>query len=263
MKIKLIRIQSLILAVLLIFIPVLSALPTHARAYDQGISEGGDAAGNYRCLEALMERGSVSTTYDLGYTSNHYKNYVRSAFDIKTGGATRLSVEKLAIAHGTIYVQFFASDYTKISSAAYTPPSVVDIPADCDFIRIEIATTEEVGKIAIRFYDGADEPREAKRSGISEISEKLTYKVSDDVHTTSRLMLPPNYSIDGEKVPLILWLEGSGSSLSSWGGDFNNNKLPHLQYLRDEGFAVFSVYAWGNVYAEKYIYGAKTQSIIF
>ena len=76
-----------------------------------------DAAGGYKRLEALMERGSVSYTYDLGYTSNHYKNYVRSAFDIKTGGASSLSIETLAVAHGDIYVQFFASDYTKISSA--------------------------------------------------------------------------------------------------------------------------------------------------
>ena len=208
--------------------------------------------GNYKRLEALMERGSVSTAYDLGYTSSHYSNYVRSAFDIKTGGASSLSVEKLPVAHGEIYVQFFASDYNKISSVKYSPPTVVSIPAGCDFIRVEIQTTAELEKIAIRFYDGAEEPREAMRSGINEVSEKLTYKVSDDVHTTSRLMLPPNYSIDGEKVPLILWLEGSGSSLSTWGGNFNSNKLDYLRYLRDEGFAVFSVYAWGNEYAEKY-----------
>ena len=211
-----------------------------------------DVLASYKSLDVMMERGSVNTKYDLGYTSDHYKNYVRTAFDIKTGGASRLSIEKLDIAHGTMYVQFFASDYTKISSVSYVPPVEVNIPDHCDFIRVEIATTNELEKIEIRFYDGSDEPREAKRSGISEVSEKLTYKVSDDVHTTSRLILPPNYSIDGEKVPLILWLEGSGSSLSTWGGDFNSNKLPYLRYLRDEGFAVFSVYAWGNVYAEKY-----------
>ena len=203
-------------------------------------------------LEVLLERGSVASTYDLGYLSSHYNSYVRSAFDIKTGGAASLSLEKIDVTHGTIYIQFFAADYTKISSVAYANQSVVSIPAGCDFIRIEIQTSKDIRSIGIHFYGGTDAPREAKRSGINEVSEKLTYKVSDEVHTTSRLMLPPNYSIDGEKVPLILWLDGSGSNLSYWSGDFNPDKLPYLQYLRDEGFAVFSVYAWGNVYAEKY-----------
>ena len=211
-----------------------------------------DATGSYKRLEALMERGAVNSTYDLTYSSNHYNSCVRTAYDVKTGGAARMSVEKISVSHGTIYIQFFASDYTKISSVAYTIPNAVNIPADCDFIRIEIHTAENLEKVALRFYDCTGAPREAKRFSINEVSERLTYKVSEDVHTTSRLMLPPNYSIDGEKVPLILWLEGSGSGLSTWNGDFNSNKLPYLQYLRDEGFAVFSVYAWGNEYAEKY-----------
>ena len=211
-----------------------------------------DAFGSYKRLEVMMERGSVAYTYDLGYTSNHYQNYVRTAFDVKIGGAARLSIEKNSVNRGTMYIQFFDSDYTKISSIAYTNQSIVDIPSGCDFIRIEIQTTDELESLAIRFYDGYSDPFEAKRMAMNKVSEKLTYKVSDDVHTTSRLMLPPNYTIDGEKVPLILWLEGSGSSLSSWSGDFNSNKLTYLQYLRDEGFAVFSVYAWGNEYAAKY-----------
>ena len=211
-----------------------------------------DAFGSYKRLEVMMERGSVAYTYDLGYTSNHYQNYVRTAFDVKIGGAARLSIEKINVNRGTMYIQFFDSDYTKISSTAYTNQSIVDIPSSCDFIRIEIQTTDELESLAIRFYDGYSDPFEAKRMAKNEVSEKLTYRVSDDVHTTSRLMLPPNYTIDGEKVPLVLWLEGSGSSLSSWSGDFNSNKLTYLQYLRDEGFAVFSVYAWGNEYAAKY-----------
>ncbi|MBR0447309.1 MAG: hypothetical protein IIX28_02445 [Clostridia bacterium] len=241
---------------LLVFLAValmlVSAMPSVVCASTTVCSDGSDAAGHYKRLEALMERGSVSYTYDLGYTSTHYKSYVRTAYDVKTGGATRIALELPDITCGTVYIQFFASDYTKISSAAYSGVSAVNIPNTCDFIRIEIQTSVDIETLGIRFYNGNDTPVEVKRSSVNETSEKLTYKVSDDLHTTSRLMLPPNYSIDGEKVPLILWLEGSGSSLSSWGGDFNSNKLPYLKYLRDEGFAVLSIYAWGNQYAEKY-----------
>ena len=265
MKRKIVRILSVMLAVVL-FISNPYILTASVQIYSMSISDHTDhtdsgeqetptvvdETGIYKRLEVLMERGAVTTTYNLSYSSNHYNNYVRSAFDIKTGGATRLTIEKFNVTHGTMYVQFFASDYTKISSVVYTDGAVVNIPSGCAFIRVEIATSAELETIAIRFYDCTGNPSESKRSGISEISEKLTYQVSDEIHTTSRLMLPPNYTTDGEKVPVILWLEGSGSSLSTWDGDFNANKLPYLQYLRDEGFAVFSVYAWGNEYAEKY-----------
>ena len=256
MKRKFIHILSIMVVVqmlcLMIFPVLVSAQEYITYFTEDSTKTYTNETGNYKRLNALIERGSVSSVYNLGHSTEHYNKYVRSAYDIKTGGAGRVSIEKLTVSHGTIYIQFFASDYTKLSSVSYKEQDVVTIPKACDFIRIEIATSEELENIVIRFYDTVDEPREVKRSGISEISEKLTYKVSDDVHTTSRLMLPPNYTIDGDKVPLILWLEGSGSSLSSWNGDFNSNKLPYLRYLRDEGFAVFSVYAWGNKYAEKY-----------
>lgn len=240
-----------LIAFLTAVLMMISATPLSAFAEIAEGAKATDTSGQYHRVEALLERGSVSYTYDLGYTSAHYKNYVRTAYDVKTGGATRIALELPDVTRGTVYIQFFAADYTKISSAAYSASAVV-VPSACDFIRVEIQTSADVETIGIRFYDGADTPKEVKRSSKNAVSEKLTYKVSDDLHTTARLMLPPNYSIDGEKVPLILWLEGSGSSLSTWGGDFNSNKLPYLQYLRDEGFAVLSIYAWGNQYAEKY-----------
>ena len=241
-----------ITAFLMVVLMMISATPPSTFAEIAEGAKATDTAGQYHRVEALLERGSVSYTYDLGYTSAHYKSYVRTAYDVKTGGATRVALELPDVARGTVYIQFFASDYTKISSTAYSGTAAVAIPSTCDFIRVEIQTSADLETIGIRFYDGADTPKEVKRAGVNAMSEKLTYKVSDDLHTTARLMLPPNYTIDGEKVPLILWLEGSGSSLSTWGGDFNSNKLPYLQYLRDEGFAVLSIYAWGNEYAEKY-----------
>ena len=229
---------------LITLILLLEAMPLSAFA--------ADSATDYLRLEVQLERGSVTYAYDFGYSRDYYRRFVRTAFDVKTGGADKMSVEKFAASHGPMYIQFFGSDYIKISSVAYTDEAIVDVPDGCDFIRIEINTQANLETIGLRFYGAIDRPYEAKRAGKNETSEKLTYKVSDDLFTTSRLILPPNYTIDGDKVPLILWLEGSGSSLSSWDGDFNSNKLPFLRYLRDEGFAVFSVYAWGNQYAEQY-----------
>ena len=260
MKTKLIRIPSIILAVLL-FVSAFTTLALSVGASSSTLSSGTgtrtvttgtDANGSYKRLEALVERGSFASTYDLGYSMDDYENNVRSAFDIKTGGATRVAIEAVGVNHSAIYVQFFSSDYEKVSSTSYTEGAVKDIPANCEFLRIEISTTKDLETLALRFYGGGGDPSEAKRVAKREPSERLTYKVSDDVFTTARLMLPPNYRIQGNQVPLVLWLEGSGSSFYHWDGDFNSDKQTYLNYLRDEGYAVLSVYAWGNVYAEKY-----------
>ena len=81
----------------------------------------------------------------------------------------------------------------------------------------------------------------------------FSYVVSNDSETSGRLLLPPNYSIDGDNVPLIVFVHGSGCMMS-WGavmGDVTNagqslTYLPYLQYLANEGFAVFDCYPWTN-----------------
>lgn len=75
--------------------------------------------------------------------------------------------------------------------------------------------------------------------------------MNDDVFTTSRLILPNNYTTNGKKVPIILWLTGSGSFVK-WHLDFGELYAKGLEYLKAEGFAIFSVFAWGNNYINKY-----------
>ena len=277
MKTKLMRISSVFLAVLLL-LSTLAVLPTFAQSGTQdepatvqstasAVTTGTDSTGAYKRLEALLERGGVESTYNLGYNTTQYKSYMRSAYDIKTGGATRLALESIGVSHTTVWVQFFTADYAKISAAPYTDGAVISIPGNCDFIRIEITTTAEPESVAIRFYGATGTPREAKRNGFNSVSERLTYKVSDEIaekygvaddkieaglYTTSRLKLPTNYSTDGQKAPVILWLEGSGGSFTSWSGDFDTGHREAIRYLADEGFAVYTIYTWGNIYAQKY-----------
>ncbi|MBO7342273.1 MAG: hypothetical protein J6U87_06285 [Clostridia bacterium] len=262
MKTKLMRISSILLAVLLL-LSAFTVLPISAQASTQessagadtgarAVTTGTDANGSYKRLEALLERGGVETDYSLGYGMSQYGSSMRSAYDIKTGGATSLALESIDVSHGEVYIQFFTANYDKISYIDYTLGTEVDIPWDCDFIRIEIVTTAEPESVAIRFYGGQQNPREVKRNGFNTVSEKLTYKVNDDLFTTSRLKLPTNYTIDGQKAPVILWLEGSGGNFCTWDGDFDTNHQEAIQYLADEGFAVYTIYTWGNIYAQKY-----------
>ena len=81
----------------------------------------------------------------------------------------------------------------------------------------------------------------------------FSYEV-DNTITTGRLLLPPNYAIDGDKVPLIVFVHGSGGMLAwnsvlgvvyNWStGEQELTYLPYLQYLANEGFAIFDCYPW-------------------
>lgn len=72
----------------------------------------------------------------------------------------------------------------------------------------------------------------------------FNYRVSEGVMTSGRLILPPNYSMSGNSVPLVVWAHGSGQ-MTNWnaklGGD---DYFEFLTYLTDEGFAVFDCYPW-------------------
>ena len=69
--------------------------------------------------------------------------------------------------------------------------------------------------------------------------------------SSGRLILPPNYSMSGDSVPLIVFVHGSGNMLT-WDavmgetvdGGQTLSYLPFLRYLTDEGFAVFDCFPW-------------------
>lgn len=79
------------------------------------------------------------------------------------------------------------------------------------------------------------------------------YSVNNDAETSGRLLLPPNYTVDGLSVPLIVFAHGSGS-MWTWEeklghvytGGSHLSYLPFLQYLANEGFAVFDCFPWTN-----------------
>lgn len=69
------------------------------------------------------------------------------------------------------------------------------------------------------------------------------YEVQSGVLASGRLMLPPNYTMTGAKVPLIVFAHGSNSMLN-WGASMPVNYLDYFKYLCNEGFAVFDCYPW-------------------
>lgn len=66
-------------------------------------------------------------------------------------------------------------------------------------------------------------------------------------YTNGLLRLPPNYDPEGDPVPLIYFAHGSSSYQTLNSSVISSSHEPFLQYLLDEGYAIFDCYGWANV----------------
>ena len=82
----------------------------------------------------------------------------------------------------------------------------------------------------------------------TDVSDSVTELNTKKVYTSGLLMLPPNYSEYGEKVPVIYFSHGSGDYQSITNKEFSQYYMDYIRYLRDEGFAIFDCYGWTDLY---------------
>ena len=86
----------------------------------------------------------------------------------------------------------------------------------------------------------------------------LSYIVDGDTYTSGQLLLPPNYTIDRKPCPLVVILHGT-SSMRTWSQEIGTNSGTStrylLNYLTNEGFAVFDCYCFTSRY-----YSASAQN---
>ena len=73
----------------------------------------------------------------------------------------------------------------------------------------------------------------------------FNYEISPGVCSSGRLVLPPNYSLRGRKVPLIVFAHSS-SSLQNWGTSPSEKYVNLFDYLAKEGYAIFECYSWSD-----------------
>lgn len=200
-----------------------------------------------RALSVLMERGGMfsATGYDTWEIAD-YNAFYRTALFVWTGGARAV---KCPFA-GNLF-QFNSSNVLITKNTVGTGYFPLD--ENCAFIRF--STNHETVKERELFVFAGGNPSEKKRTQLRSDEEKLTFKVDEHIFTTARLLLPPNYTADGEKVPLIIW-DSSDGSFKYWNthtmGDNYPGRINGLHYLRDSGFAVVEIYSWGSYYFQKY-----------
>lgn len=210
-------------------------------------------------LRVRMERGALKSTGAMDNNKVKFTTYIRSSMLIKLNGATKVTGVNL---NGfTVYeykVVGSAIVFNKVSNEGDT------FHADTRYIKIAKQSASLPDDVFLSF-DGFPEEVynvqiEKGVSGDTLLSETLAFDVDCDVFTTARLVLPPNYSINGDKVPLFIYSSCDGSYKDGNNGwDFiigSNNSLRNLKdellYMADEGFAVLNIYPWGSYNHEHY-----------
>ena len=88
---------------------------------------------------------------------------------------------------------------------------------------------------------------------IPKTEETFFYEIDDEKHYTSgKIKIPPNYTPNGEPVPLIVFIHGSAEYGSVNSKEMTKTYEDYYNYLRDCGYAVFDCYGFGTKYEKSW-----------
>lgn len=162
-----------------------------------------------------------------------------------------ISVSVLCFSSAGVLIRTLTPTFSN-GSASFSTPS------GCSFVKFAVTTNDE-NYIPIAYAAGLCETK-----NLNIINESIgtscafNYQVTADSFSSGRLILPPNYSVDGDSVPLIVFVHGS-QGMTNWssiigyaGSDVDYR--PYLTYLANEGFAVFDCYPWSDSETDTSIY---------
>lgn len=232
---------------------------------------------NTEFLETLINTKIVKVKFEKGkfapYTSaNRYnaslaetKNYMLNAYPIIVDGATKVIFPAITLTDATTYNIYWrdsagANVATNILTCA-VDNNTVDVPAGAYYLDILIKYSG-LYDLPVKIIGGNDKTgKQQKRIYTKNSGEQVCFfEVNQlkDVYSACCFMLPPNYNATGEKIPLVLWFDGN-MNYRTLASTFTTSKLPGLQYIRDEGFAVLQIYSWGSYFATKYAHCGDDQ----
>lgn len=214
-------------------------------------------------LRVKMEHGALKSTGAMDNDKVKFTTYIRSSMLIKLNGATKVTGVNLngftVYEYGTMF-NFLGNSsegdtfrsscrYIKIEKQSATLPDAVFLSFD-GFPEEVYNVQIEKGTIGGLYPSGDINANKLA-------AETIVFDVDGDVFTTAKLLLPPNYSINGAKVPLFIYsaCDGSyrGTQANGYGwnnaidrNDSKSDLTTELKYMADEGFAVLNIYPWGS-----------------
>lgn len=188
--------------------------------------------------------------------------------------AVSVTVERTAKADDTLSVfQYSASGSLvsktdKVAAADGAVTDKVDISSTTRTIALRLVnyTTSELpdGEITMTVIGRGDIPEEKNPSFGSNVVDdpggtayqtrwfRFSYKVGDmtgtngleSVYNTGMMMLPPNYTVQGDPVPVIVMVHGSECYTHPVDGAQSEGYEPYYEFLNDCGYALIDCCGW-------------------
>lgn len=213
-----------------------------------------------KTIEVKFEKGRFSSTGDARYYNSlsETKAYMINAYPIIVDGATSVVFPAITATDSTKYnIYWRGSTGATVSDNILTcavDNNTVNVPSGAYYLDIMI-NYSGLYDLPIKIVGGNIKTGEQqKRIYTKGNGEQVCYfevNRPKDVYSACCFMLPPNYNATGAKVPLVLWFDGN-MDYRTIGSTFKSGKLPGLEYIRDEGYAVLQIYSWGSYFATKY-----------
>lgn len=209
-----------------------------------------------------------SVGYDVGCSMMLYDNFwkYRTTPLIAVNGKTIIRVDSGDSATVDYFNVYEYSEATKdniafiqaIRNLSFTDNAYTYTPSTgTKYIRVTLVltnntTTSEYQPLVFESAYGIDickNPNIVNTSAGSVLT--FSYVVNGDTFTSGQMILPPNYSIHGNPCPLVVILHGT-SSMNTWTQEIGTNSGTStrylLNYLANEGFAVFDCYCFTSEY---------------
>ena len=185
------------------------------------------------------------------YSINALKNW-RSKYPCKVVGGTRVSFDFSGFSSVSgRYIWKYGADFSYLGLVTISAGTTyADLPSNVAYIRFEIdfSTAQGLsgGTLEATLYTDRDDPF-IKNFAVDTTRERFCYKLKgEEYYTNGMLKLPPNYSVDGKAVPLIVFVHGSADYYGLTSSAMTTNYESYYNFLRDNGYAIFDCYGWGN-----------------
>lgn len=201
-----------------------------------------------------------STSYEDRYYNSlsETKAFMINAYPIIVDGAAKVVFPAITLTDTDKYnIYWRDTNGANVGESVLTcaiDNNTVNVPSGAYYLDIMICYSG-LYDLPIKIVGGNDKTGEQqKRIYTKNSGEQVCYFAVDrekDVYSACCFMLPPNYNATNKKIPIVLWFDGN-TDYRTIGSTFKQGKLPGLQYLRDEGFAVIQIYSWGSYFYTKY-----------
>ena len=220
----------------------------------------------YKVHNVKFEPGIIGTNGACGNSQTAARH--RSQMLYKTSSGARIEVEFSSadaanIASAAMATFSAAGAYVSTVSGSKVGNTVIyTMPSGAVYGKFEITHTTAKYEMQTAVITCDQDIRESYNLYIQNANDgqydvpygtiACNYVVSGHVMSSLRLQLPHNYSPDGDPVPLIVYVPGSGhmtkwDSVMGYKGSDSIDHRPHNAYLANEGFAVCSCYAWTDI----------------